>query len=237
MDKSIIALEKIKEAVSNIKKRLAPILQGLNDYSFGENTGRAQATVALSVGMMRYMSARLRGLDQGRKPDDPLRKDLNNMKRVLAQLTRKVIATATANAKAIPMMTATEQATETANPKYYSKNNLQRNKKYLEATKFNPNIKKGNTDKIKAASCNFDGEFISADNNPNAINESCATIIIEPSETIKHEILTLEDDTRAHENTTNYDIKKGRKRHPRTNLDSHKTRQRKSRKKFPKDMK
>jgi len=45
--------------------------------------------------MMRYMAARLRGLDQGRKPDDPLRKDLNNMKRVLANITKKLNKTAT----------------------------------------------------------------------------------------------------------------------------------------------
>ena len=46
------------------------------------------ATVALSVGMMRYMSARLRGLDQGRSKDDPLRKELDNMKRVLAEVKK-----------------------------------------------------------------------------------------------------------------------------------------------------
>lgn len=82
--KSIDALEKSKEAASAIKERLVPVLQRLADDNFGEETGRACASVALSIGMMRYMGARLRGLDQGRKSNDPLRKDLNNIKRVLA---------------------------------------------------------------------------------------------------------------------------------------------------------
>ena len=93
--KSLTALEKSKEAVSVIKERLIPVLQHLTDDSFGNATGRAQASVALSVGMMRYMSARIRGLDHGRKVDDPLRKDLNNMKRILAKLTKKSSKTTT----------------------------------------------------------------------------------------------------------------------------------------------
>ena len=92
--KSLIALEKSKEAVSVIKERLLPVLQRLSDDTFGEATGRAQASVALSVGMMRYMGARLRGLDQGRKADDPLRRDLNNIKRVLANTKKSKAAIA-----------------------------------------------------------------------------------------------------------------------------------------------
>jgi len=93
--KSLTAVEKSKDAVSVIKKRLIPVLQRLTDDTFGEATGRARASVALSIGMLRYMAARLRGLDQGRKPNDPLRKDLNNMKRVLANITKKLKKTAT----------------------------------------------------------------------------------------------------------------------------------------------
>mmetsp|Transcript_16665 Transcript_16665/g.34191 ORF Transcript_16665/g.34191 Transcript_16665/m.34191 type:complete len:183 (-) Transcript_16665:159-707(-) len=90
--KSLTALEKSKEAVLVIKERLAPVLQRLTDDTFGEQTGRAQASVALSIGMMRYMGARLRGLDKGRKSDDPLRKDLNNIKRVLAKTMKSTKA-------------------------------------------------------------------------------------------------------------------------------------------------
>lgn len=44
---------------------------------------QAQAAVALAVGTLRYMGSRLRGLDQGRKPDDPLRQELNQMRKVM----------------------------------------------------------------------------------------------------------------------------------------------------------
>lgn len=91
--KSLDALEKTKEAVVEIKKRLRPVLERLKeDNIFGtdaSSTGEVQATIALSVGMMRYMGARLRGLDQGRKQDDPLRMDLNNMKRILAEIKKR----------------------------------------------------------------------------------------------------------------------------------------------------
>jgi hypothetical protein len=90
--KSLDALEKTKEAVFEIKKRLKPVLERLKEDSFGMNataTGEVQATVALSLGMMRYMGARLQGLDQGRKPDDSLRMDLNNMKRILAEIKKR----------------------------------------------------------------------------------------------------------------------------------------------------
>jgi hypothetical protein len=92
--KSLTSLEKSKEAVLVIKEKLLPVLRLLTDDKFGEATGRAQASVALSIGMMRYMGTRLRGLDQGRKPDDPLRKDLNNIKRVLAKTKKSRAAAA-----------------------------------------------------------------------------------------------------------------------------------------------
>lgn len=95
--KSLASLEKSNEAVLIIKKKLLPVLQRLADDSFGEANGSAQASVALSIGMMKYMGARLRGLDQGKKPDDPLRKDLNNIKRVLAN-TKKSRAAVTKKA-------------------------------------------------------------------------------------------------------------------------------------------
>ena len=104
--KSLTALEKSKEAVLVIKERLAPVLQRLTDDTFGEQTGRAQASIALSIGMMRYMGARLRGLDKGRKSDDPLRKDLNNIKRVLAKTMKST--------KAIKMTKKTSEVDKTA---------------------------------------------------------------------------------------------------------------------------
>ena len=88
--KALEALQKTKEALAGIKSKLEPVLAKLQDDSLERGT-RAQghATVALSLGMMKYMGARLRGLDQGRKPDDPLRQELNNMRKVLAELKEK----------------------------------------------------------------------------------------------------------------------------------------------------
>ena len=89
--KALDALKKTKEALVGIKARLKPVVQRLKSGGFDETTSQAQATVALSIGMMRYMGARLRGLDQGRKPDDPLRKELDNMRKVLAAIKKKSV--------------------------------------------------------------------------------------------------------------------------------------------------
>jgi hypothetical protein len=113
--KSLASLEKSKEAVSVIKKKLLPVLKQLTDDKFGEATGRARASVALSLGMMRYMGTRLRGLDQGRKSDDPLRKDLNNIKRVLASATKKHKAASSAHKT--NMETSTKMSTKSADGK------------------------------------------------------------------------------------------------------------------------
>ena len=120
--KSLTSLEKSKEAVLEIREKLLPVLQQLTNDKFGAATGRAQASVALSIGMMRYMGARLRGLDQGRKPDDPLRKDLNNIKRVLAK-TKKAEAVATGKANS-----ETKTPTKPRDPPTTNSSNSEKNK-------------------------------------------------------------------------------------------------------------
>ena len=80
------AITKTKQALEEIKASLEPVIQRLKENAFNEATGQAQATVSLSIGMMKYMGARLQGLDQGRKPDDPLRQELNQMRKVLAEI-------------------------------------------------------------------------------------------------------------------------------------------------------
>jgi hypothetical protein len=82
-------LEKTKQAVLEIKEKLEPVLQRLKEEDFGDASPQAQASVALSIGMMRYMGARLRGLDQGRAADDPLRQELNKMKKLLAEIKKQ----------------------------------------------------------------------------------------------------------------------------------------------------
>ena len=107
---STTSLQKTKDSIDDIQKKLQLVLDHLkektvttgsddnNDNDENNNTGDSStelemseiyATLALSVGMMRYMSARLRGLDQGRSKDDPLRKELDNMKRVLAEVKKR----------------------------------------------------------------------------------------------------------------------------------------------------
>mmetsp|Transcript_15910 Transcript_15910/g.43979 ORF Transcript_15910/g.43979 Transcript_15910/m.43979 type:complete len:152 (-) Transcript_15910:487-942(-) len=93
--KSCEALKKTKDAIVGIKRKLRPIVERLNDDTADQPSispgmrAQAQATVALSLGMMRFMAARLRGLDQGRKPDDALRQDLNKMRKLLAEIKSK----------------------------------------------------------------------------------------------------------------------------------------------------
>lgn len=83
---TMTALTKTKQALEDIKASLEPVIQRLKENAFNEATGQAQATVSLSIGMMKYMGARLQGLDQGRKADDPLRQELNQMRKVLAEI-------------------------------------------------------------------------------------------------------------------------------------------------------
>ena len=45
----------------------------------------AQAAVALSIGTLRVMGSRLRGIEAGRKADDPLRVELNRIREALAK--------------------------------------------------------------------------------------------------------------------------------------------------------
>ncbi|CAB9525979.1 expressed unknown protein [Seminavis robusta] len=103
--KSLDALEKTRESLKEIKKQLLPFLRDLVGES-SENAGesvsrpltedekekRAQASmaVALAMGTLRYMGARLRGLNKGRTADDPLRKELNNMRQLMVTLQKKL---------------------------------------------------------------------------------------------------------------------------------------------------
>ncbi|KAL3915860.1 MAG: hypothetical protein SGILL_005447 [Bacillariaceae sp.] len=88
---STTALAKTKQAVSAIQTKLEPVLKRLRNDDFEDHatTNQAQASVAMSIGMMQHMGARLRGLDQGRNADDPLRKQLNEMKKVLAEIKQR----------------------------------------------------------------------------------------------------------------------------------------------------
>mgnify|MGYP005840697751 CR=1 FL=1 len=109
---SIDALCKTREALKEIKKQLEPFLLELSVEDITENDDlvegsskkfsrsqkqenkkkavTASMAVALAMGTLRYMGARLRGLDQGRKADDPLRKELNQMRKLMVTLQKRL---------------------------------------------------------------------------------------------------------------------------------------------------
>lgn len=78
-------LKKTGDALHEIKLQLQPFIQKL-ETAEGKALAQAQAAVALSVGTLRYMGARLRGLDQGR--NDALRQELNEMRRVMTAVEK-----------------------------------------------------------------------------------------------------------------------------------------------------
>lgn len=56
----------------------------LNEHQVAE----AQAAIALSIGTLRYMAARLKGLSMGQKKNDPLRMELDNMRKTLVAVQK-----------------------------------------------------------------------------------------------------------------------------------------------------
>lgn len=80
-------LQTTGKALTEIQKQLRPFVQKL-ETAEGKALAQAQVVVALSLGTLRYMGARLRGFDRGRSPDDPLRQELNEMRRVLTNLEK-----------------------------------------------------------------------------------------------------------------------------------------------------
>mmetsp|Transcript_19671 Transcript_19671/g.29186 ORF Transcript_19671/g.29186 Transcript_19671/m.29186 type:complete len:141 (+) Transcript_19671:146-568(+) len=81
-------IQKTKDAISMIKKELKPFVSRL-DSDDATKKAQAQAVVALSIGTLRYMGARLQGKDEGRKKDDPLRQELDQMRKVIIQIEKK----------------------------------------------------------------------------------------------------------------------------------------------------
>ena len=106
---SFEALNKTLESLKEIRSALIPFIQLLKDddelnspskEKRGDDSkvnnekltphkrAEAQAAVALAIGTLRYMGARIRGLDRGRKKDDPLRIELNKIRGMLVSLRK-----------------------------------------------------------------------------------------------------------------------------------------------------
>lgn len=94
-------LKQVKTALADIKTQLKPFLQLLKKKESDlQQRAQAHAVVSLSLGTLRYMAVRLAGKDEGRKEDDPLRQELNQMRKVLVEIEKKGKQLATNKAKA-----------------------------------------------------------------------------------------------------------------------------------------
>ncbi len=106
---SLIPLKRTRESLEKISSNLAPFLALLdryynqNDNSNGERSGgkndnrekidkqkvtEAEAAVALAIGTLRYMAARLKGSAKGQRKNDPLRLELDKMRKTLVALKK-----------------------------------------------------------------------------------------------------------------------------------------------------
>ena len=121
---SFEALNKTLESLKEIRSALIPFIQLLKDddelnsrtkKKRGDDSSKvnneqmtphkraeAQAAVALAIGTLRYMGARIRGLDRGRKKDDPLRIELNKIRGMLVSLRKLESAEKDDGKKATP---------------------------------------------------------------------------------------------------------------------------------------
>ena len=102
----LVPLRKTVDALREIRSALVPFLKllrrgdgrGAGGGGVGgqKNGGdgatdparlaEARAATAVAMGTLRYMAARLKGQDRGRKKDDPLRMELDKMRRLLVTL-------------------------------------------------------------------------------------------------------------------------------------------------------
>jgi hypothetical protein len=96
-EKALLPLKKTSESIKQIKKTLTPFLKLLDKYynqssldkrkEFDiQRIAEAEAAVALSIGTMRYMAFRLKGQERGKKKNDPLRMELDKMRKALVQV-------------------------------------------------------------------------------------------------------------------------------------------------------
>ena len=134
---SFEALNKTLESLKDIRLALIPFIQLLKDDNElnspskkkrGDDSkvnneqltphqrAEAQAAVALAIGTLRYMGARIRGLDRGRKKDDPLRIELNKIRGMLVSLRKLESAEKDDGKKATPSKIKGVKVEATAKP-------------------------------------------------------------------------------------------------------------------------
>lgn len=80
-DKAIEALVAVRQSVHEIKAKLEPFLRRRQE----ERSATCNSAIALSLGTLCFMGARLRG----KKPDDELRNQLNQIRSLLKQAQKQ----------------------------------------------------------------------------------------------------------------------------------------------------
>lgn len=95
VEKQVQALQKTQQALAKIKNALKPFLvtfQKQRDDVDGNNDpykhAEVEAAVSLSIGTLRYMAAKLNGCSV--KNSDPLRMELNKMRKMLQSLKKSL---------------------------------------------------------------------------------------------------------------------------------------------------
>ncbi len=95
-EKALLPLKRTSEALKQIKVALTPFLILLDKYhnqssetsksTFDkQDIAEAEAAVSLAMGTLRYMAHRLQGRSKGKKKNDPLRMELDKMRKTLVQ--------------------------------------------------------------------------------------------------------------------------------------------------------
>lgn len=82
-------LEQSLAAIVLIHERVKPFMEMLekSDTIDKQEKAKAEAAVALTLGTLRFMGKRLRGL--GVEKDDPLREELNHIRRLIVKLQQQ----------------------------------------------------------------------------------------------------------------------------------------------------
>jgi hypothetical protein len=75
-EKAVAALNKTRDALQQINSRVEPLLRRNRE---NPNDPTVAAAIALTMGTLRFMGSRLRGM----KPSDPLRQQLNQIRTLL----------------------------------------------------------------------------------------------------------------------------------------------------------
>ena len=95
-EKALLPMKRTNESLKQIKATLTPFLTLLDKYhnqtsetsksKFDrQEIAEAEAAVSLAMGTLRYMAHRLKGHSKGKKKNDPLRMELDKMRRTLVQ--------------------------------------------------------------------------------------------------------------------------------------------------------